>query len=234
LLDGWHLLHEAANAGLEIATVAVVGTAPSARDADLLDRLSRHTNVFTATAAVMDVMSPTRTPSGVVALARRRHYQFAAALASPLPLLILAADIQDPGNVGAIVRAAEAGGSTGVVLIGHCADPWSWKSLRAAMGSTFRLPVVRIGDAAEAIAQIRSAALALLATVPEGGADMHQVDLRRPVAIMLGGEGAGLTERLWQAADELITIPMRPPVQSLNVAVAAALLVYEARRQREV
>jgi TrmH family RNA methyltransferase len=113
------------------------------------------------------------------------------------------------------------------------ADPWGWKALRAAMGSTFRLPVSREDDVLGALKQLASSGLSVLATVPQNGALMYEVDLRRPAVLVLGGEGGGLTQDVLSAADELVTIPMMGAVESLNVAVAAALLGYEARRQRD-
>ena len=180
----------------------------------------------------MNAISPVRTPAGVVALATRREYPLERLLQPAPALVVLAADIQDPGNVGAIVRSAEAGGATGVLLTGASSDPWGWKALRAAMGSTFRLPIFRSrGDTP--LADLRSRGLTIIATVPRGGTEMHRVDLRTPTVIVIGSEGAGLDERLVRAADVELSIPMHGPVESLNVAVAAALLVYEARRQRE-
>jgi TrmH family RNA methyltransferase len=141
-------------------------------------------------------------------------------------------DSQDPGNVGAIVRSAEAGGASGVQFTGSSADPWGWKALRAAMGSTFRVPVLRQPDSAVALAHLRDAGLALLATVPRDGTPMLDVDMRGPLTLILGGEGRGLDQTTMDAADQRVSIPMSGEVESLNVAVAAGLLVYEARRQR--
>ena len=234
LLDGWHLLHEATDAAIEIVTVAVTGAPPSSpADAALLDALARQCDVFTVTTAVMDAMSPVRTPAGVVAIAKQRVVTFGEVLRPQPSLVVVAIDIQDPGNVGAMIRSAEAGGATGVLLAGASADPWGWKALRAAMGSTFRLPVLRMSDTPLLVDELRRAGVSLVATVPHGGTPMHHVDLRRASALILGGEGAGLEDGVLERADEKLSIPMRPPVESLNVAVAAALLVYEARRQRE-
>jgi RNA methyltransferase, TrmH family len=232
LLDGWHLLHDAAANGIDIRIVAISGT-PSSEDASLLDDLARHCNVFTVTTAVMDAISPVRTPAGVVAIAHPKTYALRDLLRPSPALVVVACDIQDPGNAGAIVRSAEAGGATGVVLAGISADPWGWKALRAAMGSTFRLPVMRSSDATRTCDELRNAGLRLVATVPRGGTAMHHVDLRAPAALILGGEGRGLDPELVSSADERLTIPMRSPMDSLNVAVSAALLVYEARRQRD-
>jgi TrmH family RNA methyltransferase len=232
LVDGWHLLHEAATADVEITTVAISQPPSDARDEALIDRLARRAQVITVSASVMDALSPVRTPTGVVAIVQPRRAAFVQLLAPPPPLVVVAVDVQDPGNAGAIVRSAEAGGATGVILAGESADPWSWKALRAAMGSTFRFPVIREPNTSAALTQLRHSNVRLLATVPRGGVDVTDADLRVPVALLLGSEGAGLDESAARDADERISIPMNGPVDSLNVAVAAGVLVYEAHRQR--
>jgi len=141
-------------------------------------------------------------------------------------------DVQDPGNLGAIIRAADAGGATGVIAAGASADPFGWKALRGAMGSAFRLAVVREPDVQAACARVRDAGLALVATAAAGGQPPDILDLSGPIALVLGSEGRGLDTALMDAADARASIPMRAGVDSLNVAVTAALLVYEARRQR--
>ena len=243
LLDGWHLLHEAVDAQIPVVTVAVSDPLQEHADRQLLQHLSQSqgtdggasdvpAEIVTVSPSVMDALSPTRTPSGVVALARPRRASVKA-LTHPAPaLVVLATDIQDPGNAGAIIRSAEAGGATGVWLTGASADPWGWKALRAAMGSTFRLPVVRTDAATEALETLREAGLTVVATTPDGASAMYDVDLRRPTVVMLGSEGRGLDARLIERSDHRISIPMSGPVESLNVAAAAAVLVYEARRQR--
>jgi RNA methyltransferase, TrmH family len=233
LLDGWHLLHDAVNAGVEITAVALAGPPLSSRDARVIERLSEQCDVFTVTTAVMNAMSPVRTPSGVVALAKRRHHSIARLLSPAPTLLVIAVSIQDPGNVGAIVRSAEAGGATGVLFLGASADPWGWKALRAAMGSSLRLAVLHHADVADGMAQVRAAGVSVLGSVPRGGVSMHEANMCGSVALVVGSEGSGLDGDLRAAADALVSIPMREPVESLNVAVATALLVYEARRQRE-
>jgi RNA methyltransferase, TrmH family len=151
-----------------------------------------------------------------------------------LPLVLLVSDVQDPGNIGAVVRVAEAGGATGVLAAGISADPFGWKALRGSMGSTLRLPVARVDDAADAAARARAHGCRVIATSPRGGTPLYDVDLRLPCAVLIGGEGGGLSDALIDAADERVTIPMQTPVESLNAAVTAAVIVYEAQRQRSL
>jgi TrmH family RNA methyltransferase len=233
LVDGWHLLKEAAGAGLLVTDVAVSGDPRATGHGALVDRLARGgTRIAHVSSAVMDALSPVRTPTGVTALVRRPPEEWAAILAPAPPLILLVAGVQDPGNVGATIRSAEAGGATGVVLAGPAADPWGWKALRSAMGSTFRLPIARRERLAEAVSALKAEGVGVVAAVPGGGLPMERIDLRLSIALLLGPEGPGLDEEALALADQTVSIPMRPPVESLNVAVAAALLVYEAHRQR--
>jgi RNA methyltransferase, TrmH family len=233
LLDGPHLLREALGAGLDIEVAAF---AADLGDTDELDALRQQIPLdrcVLATRPVLHAMSPARTPSGVVALARRPSAStLAAALGRPDALLVAAVDVQDPGNTGAIVRAAEAGGATAVVTTSSGADPFGWKALRGAMGSAFRLPLARVSSPAELIAHARSAGLQVVAAIGRSGVPYYDVDLKGPTAVLLGAEGTGLPAAIVDAADLRVSIPMAPQVESLNVAVTAALLVYEARRQR--
>lgn len=233
LLDGWHLLGEAERVGLVIVEAAVL-TGPLEPDAAaLLDRLARTAaRITNVSLEVMSAMSPVRTPSGVVALARRPAAPMASVLEPAPALVVLAAGLQDPGNVGALIRAAEAVGATGVILGGDGVDPWGWKALRAAMGSTFRFPVSRERNLLATCVDLREQGVQLLAAVPRGGTPVHEQQLTGAVAFVVGGEGAGVPPALLSLADGRISVPMRETVESLNAAVAAALLVYEAARQR--
>jgi TrmH family RNA methyltransferase len=233
LLEGPRLIAEALAAGLQIDLVAVsTGAATARRTAAVFDRLDpTATRLVSVSPTVMEALSPVSTPSGLVALATLQPASFDAAAPSPRPLVVGLLDVQDPGNTGAVIRAVEAGGATGVVSIGG-ADPYGWKALRGAMGSAFRLPVVRnlAPDALRAETDRRG--LRVLAAVPRDGTPVADADLSGPCLIWLGGEGGGLDTDVVADADDVISISMRPPVESLNIAVAAALIVYEAARQR--
>ena len=233
LIDGWHLLHDAAAAAMAFDVVAVGAPPERQNDLTLLSRLEAEgVNVVRVSASVLNALSPVRTPTGIVALVHRRRGDVASVTAGARPLAAVAVDIQDPGNAGAIIRAAEAGGATGAISAGTTADPWSWKAVRAAMGSTFRLPLHQDRDTVRVCQDLRARGLHIVATAMRDGTAMHAVDLCRPTALLFGSEGRGLDSEILKAADTLITIPMKAPVESLNVAVAAGVLIYEARRQR--
>ena len=234
LVDGPHLVDEALSAGLELELVAFAADAAHGRFAGLAARCAATgARVLTAPDGVLALMSPVKQPSGVVAVARLTQASVEDALAAGAPQLALLLDrIQDPGNVGAIIRAAEACGASAVVTTPGTADPFGWKALRGSMGSAFRLPIASVASLELAVGAARAGGLRVIATVPRGGTPLRQTDLTRPAAVILGGEGPGLPGEVMDAADEQVTIEMRHPVESLNVSVAAALVVYEASRQR--
>ncbi len=232
LLDGWHLLGEAADAKIAVEKIAICGP-PTAAEQHIVDRLRRSgAEIVEVSGTVLNALSPVSSPTGVVASARRPSVN-GAAMVHPEPALVLAATgLQDPGNAGAIIRSAAAAGASGVVLDESSADPWGWKALRASMGSAFHVPVLRSRGLGALIQDWRTAGLRIAAAVPRGGTPMHNVDFTPPMALLLGGEGAGLPDALVTSADIRISIPMRAGIESLNAAVAAAVLLYEALRQR--
>ena len=233
LLDGAHLIGEALAAGVAMAEAAVTATAGDRALSDIRSELERAgVEVVSVSNAVMDALSPVRTPSGIVALCRRPASTESAVYASASPLVVMAIDVQDPGNVGAIVRVAEAAGAAGLVAVGACADPFGWKALRGSMGSALRLPIVATPAAEDAVAAARRHRCRVVSLVPRGGRSLYDAELQGPVAVLVGSEGTGVAPALVDAADDRITIPMAPPVESLNTATAAALVLYEARRQR--
>ncbi len=234
LLDGAHLVVDALAAGLPLDTVAFTARAGSSPEgARLLERLTATSaDLVEVSEPMMAMMSPVSSPSGVVAIAHRPDASLDRVLAASPALVVAAVDVQEPGNVGAVVRAAEAGGATGAAFCGASADPFGWKALRGSMGSVLRLPVLGGVTPGEVLAAARTAGLRILATVPRGGAVPESLDLRPPTLLLFGGEGSGLADEILRAADARVSIPMRAPVESLNVAVSAALLVYEAARQR--
>jgi RNA methyltransferase, TrmH family len=236
LLDGAHLVADAVAAHVMLEHVVVAAEASAAAGIQpLLAQLSaRGADIALASSSVMAAVSPLRSPSAIVAIARRPQADTTRVYAGSSPLLLIVNDVQDPGNMGAIIRVAEAAGAAGVLATGTSADPYGWKALRGSMGSTLRLPVARVDDVERAVAEVRANGCKVVATAPRGGRSVFDVDLKAPAAILIGGEGPGLPPAVLAAADERITVPMQSPVESLNAAVTAAIVVYEARRQRGV
>jgi RNA methyltransferase, TrmH family len=235
LLDGVHLVREAHLAGLAFEAVAVdTSHVTGDSEAGTLARALELSGapVFSVSAAAFKAMSPVRSPSGIVAIARRTPFDAGAISLTTAGFTIVAADIQDPGNIGGLIRAAEAGGATGMLVAGTSANPFSWKALRGSMGSALRLPIAT-GQTLDAIVRCATAAgTRTVAAVPRDGRSAEAIDWRGSVTLLLGGEGHGLPPDVVSYCDDVVTIPMTPPVESLNVTVAGAILIYAAQRQR--
>lgn len=237
LLDGLRLVSDARRSGVAIDTLVVSGPALRRGDAALAtlaaDCEAAGVEVAAASESVMAAVSPLRSPSTAVALAACRPASVDAVLSRAARGCIIApAGVQDPGNLGAIIRASDAAGAGGVAVCASSADPFGWKALRGAMGSTFRLPVADAGDGQDLPARAAHAGCAVLAATPRGGRSLYELDLRRPLLVLIGSEGSGIGSALAEAAGGTVSIPMTGGVDSLNAAVAAALIAYEAHRQR--
>jgi len=235
LLDGAHLVRDAHAAGYAFEFVAVASSrlTTDTEEGDLARRLETSGSlVYAVTDKAFAAMSPVRSPSGIVAIARRTPADAATICRHPGSFVLVAVDVQDPGNIGALIRAAEAGGATGALVCGTSAHPYSWKALRGSMGSALRLPTASVSDAETCVGDLRAAGVRTIAAAPRDGHDPDAVNWTGSLALVIGGEGTGLRDSVRVACDESVTIPMAAPVESLNVAVAAAILIYAARRQR--
>jgi TrmH family RNA methyltransferase len=227
LLDGPHLLQDALAAG-----VPILGALVDDRGADLADALrARHVPVHVATRSVAEAASPVRTPSGVVAVATWVARPAVDLLDDRRAVLVGLVGVQDPGNVGNIIRSADALGASGVLALDGTADPAGWKALRGAMGSTFRVPV-GTGATDAVLASARAQGVRIAATVAKGGLAPDASSLAPPVLVLIGSEGGGLPDAVIDAADVRLTLPMRSHVNSLNAATTAAILLWESSRLR--
>ncbi len=182
---------------------------------------------------VMESVSDTQSHQGILVVLEKREYSWEE-LGKREGMVLLLCELQDPGNLGTIFRVAEAGGSAGLILSRGSIDPYSPKVVRASMGSIFRLPFLVNQDLHDSLKVLRSRSYKIWATAGQGGTSFWEADLARASAVIFGQEGAGIPEDLMEEADDLLTIPMTPPTESLNVAMAAGLVVYERIRQRKV
>ncbi|NNE94453.1 MAG: RNA methyltransferase [Acidimicrobiales bacterium] len=182
-------------------------------------------------AAVDLFEAPDRRLSSILSTRSPQQIAAVATIPSIEPLLdgplLAQVDMADPGNVGTMIRTAEAAGQAGVVLVGSCADKWNPKVVRASAGASFRMPVSQCTE--EELFSSRSTPV--VATVPSGGSDYHAVDLRN-ATICIGNEAHGLSPEFVSRCDDAVTIPLAGPTESLNAAAAAAVLVFAARDQR--
>src|SRR5580704_14921439 len=252
-VEGPKLIEDALRLGLEAEAVLVSDSGErhlenilrAASDSETGIARSR---VLRTTDKIFESASGTEAPQGVAALFRQPTWDFEQILGSSdseadagsgtsVALVLVVAGVQDPGNVGTILRSAEAFGATGVVATRGTADPWSPKALRASAGSALRLPLLRDMSIPILLTQFRVSKIKIIAAgMPASkeseASGLPGPDLREPVAIFIGNEGAGLTHEMEIAADAHISIPMAAAVESLNAGIAASIILYEAARQR--
>ena len=180
---------------------------------------------------VLDSISDTVTPQGLLAVAPRRTTSLEALVEASGPVLVLV-DVADPGNAGTLVRTAEAFGAAGVVFAGTSTDAFGPKAVRAAAGSLLRLPIVEEPDTAVVIDRLRELGRITIATIVSGGSAPESIDLTGPLAVVVGSEAHGLDPAIIEQCDRTATIPVASSVESLNVSVAGAVVLFEASRQR--
>jgi len=242
-VEGPKLVQEALRSGLEAEALLVsesgerdaAGVLKAAGESEA--GISR-SQILRTTDKLFESVSGTEAPQGVAALFRQPSWQLddvlhgAGASRGTSPLVVVLAAIQDPGNVGTILRSAEAFGATGAVATRGTADPWSPKALRASAGSTLRLPLVRGMAIPVLLAQLRIAGVRIYAASSASNGHDFSADWREAAAVFVGNEGAGLPSEITHAADAVISIPTAHAVESLNAGVAASIVLYEAARQR--
>lgn len=219
---------EAIASGLELAVV-FIQTGSEA----LLDRLGvpEETEILAFPPEIFSSAVHTESPQGIAALVKPPAFTLEQVLSGPQPLILVAAGLQDPGNLGTLIRSAEAFGATGYVTLPGTVSLDNQKTLRASAGSIFRLPgtPAREDELFEALAQRQIKTLAAVATQ---GESLAQQNLTRPFALIIGNEGSGIPSEVLRHAVARVTIPTPGPVESLNAAIAGSILLYEAARQR--
>jgi len=230
-LEGETMLREAIGSGLPLKTIFI-----SERIAQPA-WLPRGIELLLLAEDVFNSAVDTQHPQGIAALLVPPVWKLDSVLPAnrsgdKAPLLLVAAGLQDPGNLGTLIRSAEAFGATAVLTTPGTVSEWNQKALRASAGSVFRVPIVDID--AEQLVALKSHGVRIIAAVtPDSDSDsVFDADLTKPCALMIGNEGAGLSPELLALADSRITIPMPGRVESLNAAVAGSLLLYEVSRQR--
>ncbi len=226
LIEGAHLLGAYLDSGERPREVLVTRAALEDREVAKLVAQSEPARVTLLADALFDALSGVQAPTGVIACVRTPA---ARKVPPAAPLVLLLEGIQDPGNVGTLLRSAAAAGAGHVLLSRECAFAWSPKVLRSAMGAHFALNIVEGADLETFMGSYRGTTIAL--TV-DAESSLYDLDLRAPVAIVIGNEGAGLSEPLKARATRHARIPMPGRMESLNAGVAGSLCLFEAVRQR--
>ena len=181
---------------------------------------------------VFSHLSDTQTPQGILCVVGQLSYSLEEVADASCPHMLVLDRLQDPGNVGTILRTAEGAGVTGILLDGECADIYNPKTIRSTMGSVFRMPFYYIQDLEEGIRYLKKRGICTYAAHLEGKRAYDEEDYRKPCAFLIGNEGNGLRPEIADLADTYIRIPMAGEVESLNAAIASAVLMFEAGRQR--
>jgi RNA methyltransferase, TrmH family len=228
-IEGVKLLEEALRSGQPPDTIFFSESARPLAER-LLPQISARTEALVLPNALFKSIVPSDAPQGVAALVKLRAFSSADLLdRSSIGPFIVAAGLQDPGNLGTILRSAEAFGAAGIFLAEGTVSPYNSKVLRGSAGSIFRLPFMQI-NSAELIPLLRARDVRLLATSSHRGTPLPQVSWTLPLAIFVGNEGAGLSSDLTHQMDETLVIPQSAQVESLNAGVAASIVLYEAAR----
>ncbi len=230
-IEGVRILEEAIRSGLRFRAV-LFSDSGAARAERLLSQLGSQVETLLLPDKLFAGSVPSDAPQGVAALVRWKEFSLEEVLAKSRagPLLALAG-VQDPGNLGTILRSAEAFGSCGVLLGDGTVSPFNPKVVRASAGSVFRLPVAR-AKLSKVLGPMKELGVRLVATASHNGTPLDQANLSAPLAIFMGNEGAGLSRDLIKEMDEVVAIPQAPQVESLNVGVATSIVLYEMRRQQ--
>lgn len=231
LAEGFKMFQEAPEEGILEVYLSEEALEKAKSQPETSGKLER-TGYRTVTGEVFRKMSDTRTPQGILCVARRPEYSLEQLLSPSVPLLAVLENLQDPGNLGTIVRAGEGAGVTGIITGPLTVDPYGPKTVRATMGSIFRVPIFCTGDLDRTVELMKSKGIRTYAAHLEGKSCYEGFSFREGTAFLIGNESGGLSRRLAEKADAFLKIPMEGQVESLNAAVAASLLLYEARRQR--
>ncbi len=231
-IEGVRIVEEALRSGLRFQAIFFSENAQK-HAARLMPQISSHTEALLLPDDVFSSAVSTETPQGVAALVKMKPAKLEDLLdqVNDSFLAVAAAGIQDPGNLGTIIRTAEAFSARGVLLGEKTVSPFNPKVVRASAGSLFRQPLisVKLGDA---ITELKQAGVRVMATSSHKGLPLDEANFTGPVLIAVGNEGAGLPPEVLSLADDLITIPHSPKVESLNAGIAASIILYEAARQK--
>lgn len=230
-IEGAHIVDEAIRSGLRFKAVFFSASAVN-RAGKLLPQLGNHVETILLADPLFAGAVPSETPQGIAALVQWKERSLKEVLPEPGqgPVVVIAG-VQDPGNLGTIVRSAEAFGAAGIVLTEGTVSLLNSKAVRASAGSAFRIHAART-KSAEMVSLFREQGIRLIATSSHKGTPLPEMDWDRPMAIFIGNEGSGLTRDLLSQMDETVVIPHSAKVESLNAGVAASIVLYEVARHR--
>jgi TrmH family RNA methyltransferase len=234
-VEGLKLVREALQSRLDIEEVYIcANTVQENGLQEILKQIRQlHIGMQLVAKRVYNALVDTEAPQGIVAVVKLPQFQLDQ-VTRDSSLLLLADQLQDPGNLGTLLRSAEAFGVKAVVLTENTVSPANQKAVRASAGSLFRMPVLTGFNPRRLLDELCQRGFKLVAATPQGGEDFRKVDYRGPTTLVVGNEGSGLSKSTLDRIDLRITIPLAAKVESLNVAVASSIILAEAARQRAV
>jgi RNA methyltransferase, TrmH family len=229
-IEGMRIVEEVVRSGLRFRAI-FFSESGRARSERLLPQMGAHVEALVLPDALFASVVPSEAPQGVAALVRLKTWSLADVLerAQFGPILAVAG-VQDPGNLGTIFRSAEAFGAAGVLLGEGTVSLYNSKVVRGSAGSVFRVAAAKV-KLAEVLPELKARGIRLLATSSHKGVALPEANLQKPLAVFIGGEGAGVPRDLLAKVDEVVAIPHAPQVESLNAGVAASIVLYEAARK---
>lgn len=231
-IEGLRVIEEAIRSGVRLQAVFFSETGEKLAER-LLPQIGSHVETLVLPDKLFAGMVDSETPQGVAALVHYKQKSVSDVLErAELGPVVVVVGLQDPGNLGTIVRSAEGFGAAGVVLGEGTVSPFNPKVVRGTAGSIFRLPIAQ-GKTLEILSELRRRGVRLMATSSHKGVPLPEANLALPLAILVGGEGAGVSKDLLGRADEIVAIPHSPQVESLNAGVAASIVLYEIARGRQ-
>jgi TrmH family RNA methyltransferase len=233
LIEGVKMVEEALRDNLGVKTIVAAPSLTRHHGKGVL-KLSENKgiDIVWVSDRLMDVLAESKTPQPIMAVVQMKQSTEELLLKHRARLIVVAHQLQDPGNLGTIIRTAEAAGASGVAITSNTVDPFNAKAVRASMNSILRLPVVQVGDIATFIQKCRESGFQTVATELTGDMTHFSVDLTKATAMIVGREGTGIPPDIMADIDVHVRIPMAETIDSLNVATAAAVVLYEAMRQR--
>ncbi len=234
-VEGERLAEECVRSGLQLIA-CFHSPAPTLRMWEIVsDARRRECPTYAVMDDALNAISDTVSSQGIIILATRPTCSLEKVIASGVArsgLIVCLDAVQDPGNFGTIVRTAEAAGASGVIALRGSVDPFAPKSLRSAMGSTFRVPIADGADPAELVLAGQRAGIKAVATAADAQVSYDDYDWCQPALLIFGNEANGIRPELIEQCDAAVRIPIRPPVNSINVAASVAVILFEAERQR--
>lgn len=233
IIEGIKIIQEAINNNYELTKIVYCDRFLKTKDGmEFFKIIENINNLIYVPDNIFKEISDTENPQGILAIAKFQFRDLSEVYHKEKPFLLFLDELQDPGNMGTIIRTADAFNIDGIILRDGCVDPYNTKVVRATMGSIFRLPLYYISDGIEELANLKNKGMKIYSTSLEGSMPIYDVDYNCGVILVIGNESKGVSDKIFSLSDSLIKIPMPGMAESLNAGVAASIIIYEGIKQR--